>query len=58
MSAYVTYWLDSVAVHHLRENTHTRYAACIRLHLIPGLGAKKVARLTGRTGSARSCRPA
>ena len=48
VGAYVTYWLDSVAVHHLRENTHTRYAACIRLHLIPGLGAKKVARLTAR----------
>ncbi|WP_329364160.1 tyrosine-type recombinase/integrase [Streptomyces sp. NBC_01483] len=48
VGAYLTYWLDGVAVHHLRENTHTRYAACIRLHLIPGLGAKKVARLTAR----------
>ncbi len=45
---YVTYWLGTVAVHHLRENTHTRYAACIRLHLIPGLGTKKIARLTAR----------
>ncbi|MDX3753819.1 tyrosine-type recombinase/integrase [Streptomyces sp. AK08-02] len=45
---YLTYWLDSVAVHRLRENTHTRYATCIRLHLIPGLGTKKVARLTAR----------
>ncbi|MGY3684126.1 transposase InsO family protein [Streptomyces sp. TE33382] len=48
MSAYLAYWLDGVAVHHLRENTHTRYAASIRLHLIPGLGAKKLARLTAR----------
>jgi hypothetical protein len=48
VSAYLTYWLDGVAVHYLRENTHTRYAACIRLHLIPGLGAKNVARLTAR----------
>ncbi|WP_406730116.1 tyrosine-type recombinase/integrase [Streptomyces sp. NBC_01794] len=48
VSAYLTYWLDGVAVHHLRENTHTRYAACIRLHLNPGLGAKKLARLTTR----------
>ncbi|MFE2153309.1 tyrosine-type recombinase/integrase [Streptomyces lavendulae] len=31
---------------HSRENTHTGFAACIRLHLIPGLGAKKVTRLT------------
>ncbi|MFJ8000949.1 tyrosine-type recombinase/integrase [Streptomyces sp. NPDC096310] len=45
---YVTYWLGTVAVHHLRENTHTRYAACIRLHLNPGLGTKKIARLTAR----------
>ncbi|MFC8949943.1 tyrosine-type recombinase/integrase [Streptomyces rochei] len=43
---YLTYWLGSVAVHRLRENTHTRYATCVRLHLIPGLGTKKIARLT------------
>jgi integrase len=43
---YLSYWLGSVAVHRLRENTHTRYAACVRLHLIPGLGTKKIARLT------------
>ncbi|MEW5653947.1 tyrosine-type recombinase/integrase [Streptomyces cinereoruber] len=45
---YLTYWLSSVAVHRLRENTHTRYAACVRLHVIPGLGTKKVARLTAK----------
>ncbi|MFJ5657956.1 tyrosine-type recombinase/integrase [Streptomyces microflavus] len=48
VSAYLTYWLNGVAVHHLRENTHTRYAAAIRLHLNPGLGVKKLARLTTR----------
>ncbi|MBT2413562.1 site-specific integrase [Streptomyces sp. ISL-12] len=48
VSAYLAYWLDGVAVHHLRENTHTRCAAAIRLHLSPGLGAKKLARLTTR----------
>ncbi|WP_420803152.1 tyrosine-type recombinase/integrase [Streptomyces spiramyceticus] len=45
---YVAYWLNSVAIHRLRENTHARYAASIRLHLNPGLGAKKLARLTAR----------
>ncbi|MEV6681804.1 tyrosine-type recombinase/integrase [Streptomyces erythrochromogenes] len=45
---YLTYWLGSVAVHRLRENTHTRYATCVRLHLIPGLGTKKIARLTAK----------
>lgn len=48
VSAYLTYWLNGVAVHHLRENTHTRYAAAIRLYLNPGLGKKKLARLTAR----------
>ncbi|MEU3201766.1 site-specific integrase [Streptomyces sp. NPDC006996] len=48
VNAYLAYWLDGVAVHHLRENTHTRYAAAIRLHLNPGLGVKKLARLTTR----------
>jgi integrase len=48
VSAYLAYWLDGVAVHHLRENTHNRYAASIRLHLNPGLGIKKLARLTTR----------
>ncbi|MGA5700120.1 tyrosine-type recombinase/integrase [Peterkaempfera bronchialis] len=45
---YLTYWLGSVAIHRLRENTHTRYATCVRLHLIPGLGTKKIARLTAK----------
>ncbi|MFI5830819.1 tyrosine-type recombinase/integrase [Streptomyces sp. NPDC051578] len=45
---YLTYWLGSVAIHRLRENTHTRYAACVRLHLIPSLGTKKIARLTAK----------
>jgi integrase len=48
VSTYLTYWLNGVAVHQVRENTHTRYAACVRLHLTPGLGAKKLARLTAR----------
>ena len=48
MAAYLTYWLETVAVHQLRENTHTRYTACVRLYLIPGLGRKKLAKLTAK----------
>jgi len=48
VGVYLAYWLTSVAIHRLRENTHTRYAACIRLHLTPGLGAKRLARLTAK----------
>ncbi|MDQ0930922.1 hypothetical protein QFZ49_000829 [Streptomyces turgidiscabies] len=45
---HLAYWLNSVAIHRLRQNTHTRYATCIRLHLIPGLGTKRLARLTAK----------
>ncbi|QMU74870.1 site-specific integrase [Streptacidiphilus sp. PB12-B1b] len=46
VAAFLTYWLETVAVHRLRENTHTRYTACVRLYVIPGLGKKKLAKLT------------
>ncbi|MFD8319618.1 tyrosine-type recombinase/integrase [Kitasatospora purpeofusca] len=45
---WITYWLDTVAVHRVRETTHTRYAAVARLYIIPGLGAKKLSKLTAR----------
>lgn len=48
LAAYLTYWLENVAVHQLRENTHTRYAAVTRLYLIPGLGKKRLAKLTAK----------
>lgn len=48
VAAYLTYWLENVAVHHLRENTHTRYTACVDRYLVPGLGKKKLAKLTAK----------
>ncbi|MEV7833485.1 site-specific integrase [Streptomyces subrutilus] len=48
VSAYLTYWLENVAIHQLRENTHTRYSACINQYLVPGLGKKKLAKLTAK----------
>ncbi len=48
LAAYLTYWLETVAVHRLRETTHTRYTACVRLYLNPGLGKKKLAKLTAK----------
>lgn len=48
LAAYLTYWLENVTVHHLRENTHTRYTACVNRYLIPGLGKKKLAKLTAK----------
>lgn len=48
VSAYLSYWLDGVSVHYLRENIYTRYAASIRPHPNPGTGGKKLARLSPR----------
>ncbi|SCF82569.1 Phage integrase, N-terminal SAM-like domain, partial [Streptomyces sp. MnatMP-M17] len=48
LAAYLTYWLQNVAIHHLRENTHTRYATCVDQYLIPGLGKKKLTKLTAK----------
>ncbi|WP_042374547.1 tyrosine-type recombinase/integrase [Streptacidiphilus neutrinimicus] len=48
LAAYLTYWLENVAVHHLRETTHTRYTAVVAQYLIPGLGRKKLAKLTAK----------
>ncbi|MFJ3880414.1 tyrosine-type recombinase/integrase [Streptomyces sp. NPDC090077] len=48
VSAYLTYWLEAVAIHQLRENTHARYTTCVHQHLIPGLGKKKLAKLTAK----------
>ncbi|MFI9062642.1 tyrosine-type recombinase/integrase [Streptomyces sp. NPDC053429] len=48
VGAYLTYWLEAVAVHQLRENTHTRYTACVNQYLAPGLGKKKLAKLTAK----------
>jgi integrase len=40
--------LENVAVHHLRETTHTRYSAVAEQYLIPGLGRKKLAKLSAK----------
>ncbi|MFF9410134.1 tyrosine-type recombinase/integrase [Streptomyces anandii] len=48
VTAYLTYWLENVAIHHLRENTHTRYTAVVHRYLIPGLGKKKLTKLTAK----------
>ncbi|MFE0035786.1 tyrosine-type recombinase/integrase [Streptomyces sp. NPDC059015] len=48
VAAYLTYWLENVAVHQLREKTHTRYTACVDRYLIPGLGKKKLTKLTAK----------
>lgn len=46
LAVYLTHWLDNVAVHRLRENTHTRYRTATRLYITPALGRKKLGQLT------------
>ncbi|MGW1157845.1 tyrosine-type recombinase/integrase [Streptomyces sp. NPDC002513] len=48
LTAFLTYWLENVAVHQLRETTHTRYNAVVEQYLIPGLGRKKLAKLSAK----------
>jgi integrase len=48
LAAFLAYWLANVAVHQLRETTHTRYTAVVDQYLIPGLGRKKLAKLTAK----------
>lgn len=48
LAAYLMYWLEAVAVHQLGETTHTRHTACVNQYLIPGLGKKKLAKLTAK----------
>ncbi|MFD7641787.1 tyrosine-type recombinase/integrase [Kitasatospora sp. NPDC059795] len=48
LGAFLTYWLENVAVHQLRETTHTRYTTCVTQYLIPGLGKRKLAKLAAK----------
>nr|BFD93731.1 hypothetical protein KitaXyl93_50910 [Kitasatospora sp. Xyl93] len=52
LAAYLTYWLEAVAVHRLRETTYTRYTACVNQYFIPGLGKKKLASWPSKTSGA------
>ncbi|MCK1823109.1 site-specific integrase [Streptomyces sp. XM83C] len=45
IGVYLQHWLDNIAVHQLRETTHTRYRATARLYINPILGKKKLGRL-------------
>ena len=61
LGAYLTYWLETVAVHQLRENTHTRYTACINRYLAPAWARRSSQNSLPRTsapGSTSSAPPA
>jgi integrase len=47
IAAYLTEWLTHIR-HHVRPSTFAGYESNVRLHLIPRIGKKKLARLTAR----------
>ncbi len=45
---YMSYWLRDVVKPNLRPKTYETYEAAVRLYIVPGLGRKRVDRLTVR----------
>lgn len=47
VATWLTHWIDNIAVPpHVSENTHAGYRVDVEKHLIPGLGAHRLERLT------------
>lgn len=43
---WLTYWLDNIAAPNVRENTIAGYRVAVGKHLIPGIGAHRLEKLT------------
>ncbi|MFF8400916.1 tyrosine-type recombinase/integrase [Streptomyces sp. NPDC015684] len=46
VKSWLTHWLENVAPHAVNDNTMVGYGVAVRKHLIPGLGAHRLDRLT------------
>ena len=47
VATWLTHWIDNIAVPpHVSENTHAGYRVDVEKHLIPGIGAHRLERLT------------
>ena len=47
VARWLTYWVENIAAPpHVAENTHNGYLVDVKKHLIPGLGAHRLERLT------------
>jgi integrase len=46
VAEYLTYWIEEVATHRVRPTTMVSYNPIVRKHLIPGLGKKRLDRLS------------
>lgn len=45
---YLGYWLRTVVLQERRPKTYQGYEGVVRLHLVPGLGRKRLAKLTAQ----------
>ena len=48
VAEYLTYWLGQVVQEDRRPKTYQGYEGVVRLHLIPGLGSKRLGKLTAQ----------
>ncbi|MBE9498455.1 site-specific integrase [Streptomyces sp. GKU 257-1] len=48
LSEYLTYWLTHVSKVKVRKTTYVNYESLVRNYIAPGLGKKKIARLSAR----------
>jgi integrase len=47
VASWLTYWIENIAIPpHISENTHAGYRVDVEKHLIPGIGAHRLERLT------------
>ena len=48
VAEYLNYWLSTIVLNERRPKTYQGYEGVVRLHLIPGIGKKRLAKLTGQ----------
>ncbi|TDD61234.1 site-specific integrase [Actinomadura rubrisoli] len=48
VAQYLTYWLDEVVKPNREPNTYSHHELMVRLHIVPGLGGKRLDKLTVR----------
>jgi integrase len=46
VATWLTYWLDNIATPNVRPNTASGYRVAVHTHLIPGIGAHRLEKLT------------
>ncbi|MEU8609371.1 tyrosine-type recombinase/integrase [Actinoplanes sp. NPDC048791] len=46
VAKWLTHWLENIAIPNVRENTASGYRVAVNVHLIPGIGAHRLEKLT------------